>query len=134
MYISFQMFYIMIYNYLTGFCFVNIVILLTKGRYVKTVLAVAPVVGTAEAPEDRLDDRLQDYVQHDYQDNAQQIIHIVHFWLVYIDHSLAVALSQLHSPVCAATLPAVIAGYQHRGMLDHEAVSLQVASRVVLFA
>ena len=35
------MFYIMIYNYLTGFCFVNIVILLTKGRYVKTVLAVA---------------------------------------------------------------------------------------------
>ena len=69
----------MIYNYLTGFCFVNIVILLTKGCYVKTVLAVAPVVGTAEAPEDRLDDSLQDYVQHDYQDNAQQIIHIVKF-------------------------------------------------------
>ena len=53
--------------------------LLTKGRYVKAVLAVAPVVGTAEAPEDRLDDRLQDNVQHDNQDNAQQIIHIVKF-------------------------------------------------------
>lgn len=55
------------------------------------------------------------------------------YWLIYIYNPPCQTLSQTDCPERTTLLPTVIAGNEHRGMLNHKAVTLQKASGVVLF-